>query len=83
MIGPAAKGEDDLCKVRVLNSTNGHSVPISTLSSVTTPGPIDIPQHSADTDHNSLESLISKEDLEMLWHKDQVTLSYELKLYLY
>eukprot|EP00957_Ditylum_brightwellii_P173031 13173485-Ditylum_brightwellii.AAC.1 len=27
--------------------------------------------------------MISKEDLELLWHKDQITLSLELRLYLY
>eukprot|EP00957_Ditylum_brightwellii_P162951 12408211-Ditylum_brightwellii.AAC.1 len=83
VIGPADNSEDSLYEVRVLNSTIEHSVPIFTLSPVTTPDPADIPQHSVNIDPNALESLISKEDLELLWHKDQITLSPELRLYLY
>eukprot|EP00957_Ditylum_brightwellii_P129172 9852304-Ditylum_brightwellii.AAC.1 len=83
VIGPADNSEDGICKVRVLSSTTEHSVTISTLSPVSTSDPADIPQYSADVDPNALESLISKEDLELLWHKDQLTLSPELRLYLY
>eukprot|EP00957_Ditylum_brightwellii_P035362 2681773-Ditylum_brightwellii.AAC.1 len=34
-------------------------------------------------DPNAIEQLITREDLERLWHKDQVTLSDDLKTYLY
>eukprot|EP00957_Ditylum_brightwellii_P182455 13899136-Ditylum_brightwellii.AAC.1 len=36
----------------------------------------------SEIDPNALEHLITKEDLEKLWHKDQVTLSDDLKSYL-
>eukprot|EP00957_Ditylum_brightwellii_P201134 15324200-Ditylum_brightwellii.AAC.1 len=66
VIGSADNSEDDQCKIRLLNSTIKHAVPISTSSSLTTADPADIPQHSADIDPNALESMISKEDLELL-----------------
>eukprot|EP00957_Ditylum_brightwellii_P015695 1183508-Ditylum_brightwellii.AAC.1 len=37
VLEPADNNEDDLCKIRVLNSTIEHSVPISTLFPVITP----------------------------------------------
>eukprot|EP00957_Ditylum_brightwellii_P141787 10803065-Ditylum_brightwellii.AAC.1 len=43
IIGPSDNSEDDLCKIRVLNSTIEHSVPIPTLSPVTTTDPADMP----------------------------------------
>eukprot|EP00957_Ditylum_brightwellii_P102203 7790982-Ditylum_brightwellii.AAC.1 len=83
VIGPADNSKDDLCKMRVISNAIEESVPISTLSSVNTTDPADIPQHSANIDPNVLESMTSKEDLELLWHKDQITLSPRLRLYLY
>eukprot|EP00957_Ditylum_brightwellii_P090295 6876866-Ditylum_brightwellii.AAC.1 len=39
--------------------------------------------HTSEIDPNALEHLITKEGLEKLWHKDQVTLSDDLKTYPY
>eukprot|EP00957_Ditylum_brightwellii_P147186 11207913-Ditylum_brightwellii.AAC.1 len=45
--------------------------------------PADIPTSVKDIDPNAMESLLTHEDLEKLWHKDQVTISDDIRLYLY
>eukprot|EP00957_Ditylum_brightwellii_P165512 12600802-Ditylum_brightwellii.AAC.1 len=83
VIWPASKWQDSHCKVRVLNSTDEYSVLISTLSPIDHLDPADIPWHSIDIYPEGLELLLSKEDLEKLWHRNQVTLSGDLKLHMY
>eukprot|EP00957_Ditylum_brightwellii_P099262 7561059-Ditylum_brightwellii.AAC.1 len=81
--GPAGKGQYTLCKVGILNSTNKLLSPISTLPPIDDPDPADIPQSCSDIDLNTMYLLVSKEDLEKLWHRDQITISDDLKLYMY
>eukprot|EP00957_Ditylum_brightwellii_P047776 3629370-Ditylum_brightwellii.AAC.1 len=60
-----------MCKIRILNTTVELKVPVATLSPCTTPDPANVPMYISETDPNALEHLITKEDLEKLWHKDQ------------
>eukprot|EP00957_Ditylum_brightwellii_P079531 6047295-Ditylum_brightwellii.AAC.1 len=59
------------------------SVPSSDILPCSTPDPTDILLIEKDIDPNALENLITKEDLEKLWQKDQGTLSDGLRVYLY
>eukprot|EP00957_Ditylum_brightwellii_P031985 2425136-Ditylum_brightwellii.AAC.1 len=69
--GDGGTREDPMCKIKILNTTVELTVPVSTLSPWTTSDPTDIPMHMSEIDPNALEHLITKEDLEKLWHKDQ------------
>eukprot|EP00957_Ditylum_brightwellii_P115979 8846961-Ditylum_brightwellii.AAC.1 len=64
-------GSPDLtCTIRPLNSNEEVDVPIKDLSPCTTNNPADIPTSVNDIDPNAMESLLTHEDLEKLWHKD-------------
>eukprot|EP00957_Ditylum_brightwellii_P204527 15339654-Ditylum_brightwellii.AAC.4 len=65
-------------KLAIVIGPAGKDSPYLHLVTIGSPDPVYIPQHSTDIYPNALESLISKEDLEKLWHTDQVTLSDDL-----
>eukprot|EP00957_Ditylum_brightwellii_P116890 8916398-Ditylum_brightwellii.AAC.1 len=76
-------GVDPKHTIRVLNTCNTVSVLFSFLSPCTYPDTADISLHQNKIDSNALESPISKEHLDKLWHNDQVTLPKHSRLYLY
>eukprot|EP00957_Ditylum_brightwellii_P064742 4913291-Ditylum_brightwellii.AAC.1 len=59
------------------------NVPNLSLLPCTTPDSADIPTSVVDVDPNAMEELVSRDDLKSLWHKDQTTLSDDLRLYLH
>eukprot|EP00957_Ditylum_brightwellii_P020465 1542624-Ditylum_brightwellii.AAC.2 len=81
--GKIANDQEPQCQIRVLNTKDPITVLASSLSPCTTTDPADIPINSKDIDPNAMETLITKEDLDKLWYKDQVTLTKELRLYIY
>eukprot|EP00957_Ditylum_brightwellii_P196196 14949348-Ditylum_brightwellii.AAC.1 len=81
--GDGASEGDPACEIRLLNSKVEFSVPVSNIFSCSTPDPADILLTKTDIDPNALGTLITTEDLEKPWHKDQVTLSDDLRVYLY
>eukprot|EP00957_Ditylum_brightwellii_P204672 15340361-Ditylum_brightwellii.AAC.1 len=74
---------DSTCTIRLLNSNEEVDVPTKDLSPYMTNNPANIPTSVKDIDPNAMESLLTHEDLEKLWHKDQVTISDAIRLYLY
>eukprot|EP00957_Ditylum_brightwellii_P203150 15333441-Ditylum_brightwellii.AAC.2 len=76
-------GVDPTCTIRVLNKIDPVTVPASSLSPCTTPDPADIPILAKEIDPNAMNSPISKEDLDKLWHRDRVTFLEHLRMYLY
>eukprot|EP00957_Ditylum_brightwellii_P018168 1368688-Ditylum_brightwellii.AAC.1 len=64
-------GIEPLYTIRVLNMTEPVKVPISHLVPCTSCDPADIPLAAKDIDPNAIEILVTKEDLERLWHRDQ------------
>eukprot|EP00957_Ditylum_brightwellii_P212332 15367190-Ditylum_brightwellii.AAC.2 len=81
--GETADDQEPQYQIRVLNTKKLITVPASSLSTCTTTDPADVPTSSKDIDPNAMETLITKEDLDKLWHKDQVALSKELRLSIY
>eukprot|EP00957_Ditylum_brightwellii_P187786 14298786-Ditylum_brightwellii.AAC.1 len=86
-MGPTEGGDayerDPACKIRLLNSKVEFFVPVSNLFPCSTIDPTDTPLTKTDIDSNTLGTLLTKEDLEKLQHKDQVVLSDDLRVYLY
>eukprot|EP00957_Ditylum_brightwellii_P053753 4072207-Ditylum_brightwellii.AAC.1 len=76
-------GVNPACTIRVLNATDPITVPASSLSPCTFPDPADIPTSAKEIDPNAMNVLISKEDLDKLWHRDQVAFPERLRMYLY
>eukprot|EP00957_Ditylum_brightwellii_P133528 10180489-Ditylum_brightwellii.AAC.1 len=81
--GDGASEGDPACRIRLLNSKVELSVPVSDNLSCSTPVPADIPLTEKDIDPNAMETLMTKDDLEKLWYKDQGTLSDDLRVYFY
>eukprot|EP00957_Ditylum_brightwellii_P196887 15000861-Ditylum_brightwellii.AAC.1 len=79
----ATLGTEPTSTTRVLNTTSEFPVPISNLESCTTIDPTDVPLLPNDINPEAMTQILSKEDLPQHWHKDQVTLTNDHKLFLY
>eukprot|EP00957_Ditylum_brightwellii_P072313 5496422-Ditylum_brightwellii.AAC.1 len=75
--------ENPACTIQVLSTPDEITVPATNLEACTSPDPADIPLVDSDIDPNAMNTIVSMEDITQLWHKDQVTLTPELRLYLY
>eukprot|EP00957_Ditylum_brightwellii_P133198 10155817-Ditylum_brightwellii.AAC.1 len=76
-------GVEPKCLKRVLNTRNKISDLASSISLCTTSDLADIHLNPNKVDTNAMDLLITKEDLEKIWYKDQVILSEHLRLDLY
>eukprot|EP00957_Ditylum_brightwellii_P030539 2313144-Ditylum_brightwellii.AAC.1 len=74
---------DPTCIITLLNSNKELKVPIKDFPPCTTNDPADITTYAKDINSNAIESLLTHEDLEKLWHKDQVTISDDIRIHLY